>query len=167
MRPPPSRLLVMERLVGVPLTDLAAVRSITMRDPESVLINALNTWFASVMGAETFHADVHAGVRVCWVGGCRCGCGCDVCACAGSSCGPERDGSAMCSSGMRWQRQWSMRRCMRPCVRAHTVRPPPRPPALPRPCTPANPAPRAPPHPSPRLPALPRSPFPRQPSGAA
>jgi aarF domain-containing kinase len=26
-----------------------------------VLINALNTWFGSVVGCETFHADVHAG----------------------------------------------------------------------------------------------------------
>ena len=34
-----------------------------------VLINALNTWFASVLGADTFHADVHAGVCVCVGGG--------------------------------------------------------------------------------------------------
>jgi aarF domain-containing kinase len=26
-----------------------------------VLITALNVWGASVLGAETFHADVHAG----------------------------------------------------------------------------------------------------------
>ncbi|GLI63614.1 hypothetical protein VaNZ11_006625 [Volvox africanus] len=58
-----KRILVMERLVGAPLTDLAAVRAVTGggRDPELVLINALNTWFASVMAADTFHADVHAG----------------------------------------------------------------------------------------------------------
>ena len=37
-------MLVMERLHGVPLTDLAAIRSITAADPETVLINALNTW---------------------------------------------------------------------------------------------------------------------------
>ncbi len=57
-------ILVLERLVGVPLTDLEAVRAATRssgRDPEAILVNALNTWFASVMGAETFHADVHAG----------------------------------------------------------------------------------------------------------
>jgi predicted unusual protein kinase regulating ubiquinone biosynthesis (AarF/ABC1/UbiB family) len=30
-------------------------------EPELVLINALNTWFGSVVGCETFHADVHAG----------------------------------------------------------------------------------------------------------
>jgi aarF domain-containing kinase len=51
----------MERLVGVPLTDLASITSITSKDPEAVLITALNTWFASVLGNETFHADVHAG----------------------------------------------------------------------------------------------------------
>ena len=54
-------ILVMERLYGVPLTDLAAIRSMTTGDPELTLIRALNTWFGSVMGAETFHADVHAG----------------------------------------------------------------------------------------------------------
>ena len=32
-----------------------------MRTPEEILIAALNTWFGSVVGAETFHADVHAG----------------------------------------------------------------------------------------------------------
>ena len=54
-------ILVMERLYGVPLTDLAAIRSMTTADPELTLIRALNTWFGSVMGAETFHADVPAG----------------------------------------------------------------------------------------------------------
>lgn len=29
----------------------------------SLYAGALNTWFASVLGAETFHADVHAGVQ--------------------------------------------------------------------------------------------------------
>lgn len=56
-----KRVLVMERLVGAPLTDLDAIRAVTRRDPESVLIGALNTWFASVLGCESFHADVHAG----------------------------------------------------------------------------------------------------------
>ena len=51
----------MERLEGVALTDYDAIRSVTRRDPELVLISALNTWFASVLGCETFHADVHAG----------------------------------------------------------------------------------------------------------
>lgn len=56
------KVLVMERLRGAPLTDLDAIRTVTRgADPEAVLINALNVWFGSVVGAETFHADVHAG----------------------------------------------------------------------------------------------------------
>lgn len=55
------RLLTMECLHGVPLTNLAAIRSMTSADPEQTLITALNTWFGSVLGCETFHADVHAG----------------------------------------------------------------------------------------------------------
>ena len=51
----------MEQLEGVPLTDYNAIRSITTRDPEEVLIGALNTWFGSVVACETFHADLHAG----------------------------------------------------------------------------------------------------------
>jgi hypothetical protein len=61
------RVLVMERLSGVPLTDLAAIRAVTSKDPEGVLISALNTWFASVLGADTFHADVHAGGSRCYL----------------------------------------------------------------------------------------------------
>lgn len=38
------RLLVMERLRGSPLTDLDAIRRVTSREPEAVLIAALNTW---------------------------------------------------------------------------------------------------------------------------
>ncbi len=63
----------MEQLTGVPLTDLDSIRCITSKDPETVLIAALNTWFASVLGADTFHADVHAGA---------------VSACASVSCVP-------------------------------------------------------------------------------
>ena len=56
------RVLVMERLRGAPLTDLDAIRAVARGgDPETTLINALNVWFGSVVGAETFHADVHAG----------------------------------------------------------------------------------------------------------
>jgi len=55
------RVLTMERLRGVPLTDLDAIRQATDADPEEVLLNALNTWFASVLGADSFHADLHAG----------------------------------------------------------------------------------------------------------
>lgn len=55
------RLLTMEKLQGVSLTDLDAIRSVTAADPEATLINALNTWFGSVLYCSTFHADVHAG----------------------------------------------------------------------------------------------------------
>jgi aarF domain-containing kinase len=64
----------MERLSGVPLTDLASIRAVTSKDPEGVLISALNTWFASVLGADTFHADVHAG----WFNSCFCNVQCHV-----------------------------------------------------------------------------------------
>ena len=53
------RMLVMERLRGVPLTDLAAIQRVTDVDPESILVNALNTWFGSVLSCETFHADMY------------------------------------------------------------------------------------------------------------
>jgi aarF domain-containing kinase len=58
--------MVMERLRGVPLTDLAVVsRTVTQSvSAETVLINALNVWGASVLGADTFHADLHAGEGV-------------------------------------------------------------------------------------------------------
>lgn len=69
-----EKVMVTEFLRGVPLTDLEAIRKITTspraggttteiaaRDPEEVLINALNAWLGSVFLAESFHADVHAG----------------------------------------------------------------------------------------------------------
>ncbi|CAM9526641.1 unnamed protein product [Phaeothamnion confervicola] len=55
-----KRCLVMERLVGVPLTDLDGIRQFSP-DPEATLIAALNTWSMSVVMCESFHADVHAG----------------------------------------------------------------------------------------------------------
>jgi len=55
-----ARVLTLERLYGVPLTDLDAVRQYTP-NPELVLIVALNTWVSSVLTNEWFHADVHAG----------------------------------------------------------------------------------------------------------
>mmetsp|Transcript_16663 Transcript_16663/g.22965 ORF Transcript_16663/g.22965 Transcript_16663/m.22965 type:complete len:574 (-) Transcript_16663:168-1889(-) len=56
------RVLTMERLRGVPLTDLDSIKQVAPdNDPEAVLISALNTWMGSVMMCESFHADVHAG----------------------------------------------------------------------------------------------------------
>lgn len=54
------RVLTMERLYGVPLTDLDSIRSL-VSSPEASLITALNVWFGSLLSCESFHADVHAG----------------------------------------------------------------------------------------------------------
>ncbi|KFK24941.1 hypothetical protein AALP_AA8G045800 [Arabis alpina] len=54
------RVLTMERLYGVPLTDLDSIRSL-VSSPENSLITALNVWFGSLLACENFHADVHAG----------------------------------------------------------------------------------------------------------
>ncbi|KAH0979543.1 hypothetical protein GBA52_006720 [Prunus armeniaca] len=55
-----KRVLTMERLYGVPLTDLDTISSF-VSSPETSLITALNVWFGSLLGCESFHADVHAG----------------------------------------------------------------------------------------------------------
>ncbi|KAI3952840.1 hypothetical protein MKX01_006883 [Papaver californicum] len=55
-----QRILTMERLYGVPLTDLDSIKSL-VTSPEKTLITALNVWFGSLLACETFHADVHAG----------------------------------------------------------------------------------------------------------
>ncbi|MEQ8351393.1 MAG: AarF/UbiB family protein [Leptospiraceae bacterium] len=55
-----ARVLTMDRMYGVPLTDLETIRKYS-RDPEETLILALNTWFMSLMACDFFHADVHAG----------------------------------------------------------------------------------------------------------
>lgn len=51
----------MERLFGVALSDLDGIRKVTQREPELVLIAALNTWLTSLASCRTFHADLHAG----------------------------------------------------------------------------------------------------------
>ncbi len=55
-----QRILTMERLYGVPFTDLDSVRKYA-KNPENTLLTAMNTWFASLLFCESFHADVHAG----------------------------------------------------------------------------------------------------------
>ena len=55
-----ERLLVLERLRGVPLVDLEGLRG-RVESPEATLINALNAWTMSVVACPSFHADVHAG----------------------------------------------------------------------------------------------------------
>ncbi len=54
------RVLTMERLYGVPFTDLESIRRYSPQ-PEWTLINALNTWMDSLVRCQFFHADVHAG----------------------------------------------------------------------------------------------------------
>lgn len=54
------RVLAMERLYGVSLTDLDSIRKYS-KDPEQTLVQALNVWFLSLMACDFFHADVHAG----------------------------------------------------------------------------------------------------------
>lgn len=55
-----KRVLTMEYLKGVALTDLDGIRTYSS-NPESTLVDALNVWALSVQGCEFFHADVHAG----------------------------------------------------------------------------------------------------------
>ncbi|MDC5027239.1 AarF/UbiB family protein [Acinetobacter baumannii] len=54
------RVLTMQRLYGVPLTDFSVVKQYA-KDPSQVLIIAMNTWFGSLMLCKSFHADLHAG----------------------------------------------------------------------------------------------------------
>ena len=54
------RVLTMERLYGVPFTDLESIKRYSPQ-PEFTLINALNTWMDSLVRCQFFHADVHAG----------------------------------------------------------------------------------------------------------
>ncbi|RSN97898.1 ABC1 kinase family protein [Acinetobacter pittii] len=54
------RVLTMQRLYGVSLTDFSFVKQYA-KDPSQVLITAMNTWFGSLMLCKSFHADLHAG----------------------------------------------------------------------------------------------------------
>ncbi len=54
------KVLTMQRLYGVPLTDFDVVKQ-HAKDPSQVLITAMNTWFGSLMMCKSFHADLHAG----------------------------------------------------------------------------------------------------------
>jgi predicted unusual protein kinase regulating ubiquinone biosynthesis (AarF/ABC1/UbiB family) len=54
------RVLCMERFYGVSLTDIDQVRQYTP-DPEQALVDALETWYASLHHCQIYHADLHAG----------------------------------------------------------------------------------------------------------
>ncbi|MCE9500736.1 MAG: AarF/ABC1/UbiB kinase family protein [Leptospira sp.] len=55
-----KKVLTMERLYGVPLTDPEKLKGYT-KNPKKTLTDALDIWFSSLSGSGFFHADVHAG----------------------------------------------------------------------------------------------------------
>lgn len=55
-----KRVLTMSRLRGVSMVDETAMRQYC-DDPAQVMADTLNTWFASLMLCNSFHADLHAG----------------------------------------------------------------------------------------------------------
>ncbi len=55
-----KRVLTMSRLHGVSMIDETAMRQYCA-DPAQVMTDTLNTWFASLMLCNSFHADLHAG----------------------------------------------------------------------------------------------------------
>lgn len=55
-----KKVLTMERFYGVPLTDYDSL--IKNNDAAAeILITGMNTWFASLMKCDFFHADLHSG----------------------------------------------------------------------------------------------------------
>lgn len=55
-----KRVLTMSRLHGVSMIDETAMRQYCA-DPAQVMADTLNTWFASLLMCNSFHADLHAG----------------------------------------------------------------------------------------------------------
>ncbi|CAM4198799.1 AarF/ABC1/UbiB kinase family protein [Psychrobacter arenosus] len=55
-----KRVLTMSRLHGVSMVNEHAMRQYC-DDPAQVMADTLNTWFASLMLCNSFHADLHAG----------------------------------------------------------------------------------------------------------
>ena len=55
-----KRVLTMSRLHGVSMIDESAMQQYC-NDPAQVMADTLNTWFASLMLCNSFHADLHAG----------------------------------------------------------------------------------------------------------
>ena len=47
----------MERLRGVALVDLEGIRNFGVPNPETTLVNALNTWALSVVACDFFHGE--------------------------------------------------------------------------------------------------------------
>ncbi len=63
-----KRVLTMERLHGIPLTDREEFLKSTDY-PQAVLGAAFETWMESITGCELFHADLHAGNLLIMEGG--------------------------------------------------------------------------------------------------
>ncbi len=55
-----TRVLTLERLYGIPLTDREQFLKSTDQ-PQRILGPAFETWLKSISGCELFHADLHAG----------------------------------------------------------------------------------------------------------
>lgn len=55
-----KRVLTMSRLHGISMVDEVAMRQYC-DDPAQAMADTLNTWFASLMLCNSFHADLHAG----------------------------------------------------------------------------------------------------------
>lgn len=55
-----KKVLTMQRFFGVSMVDVEAMRRYC-NDPAQVMADTLNTWFASLMLSNSFHADLHAG----------------------------------------------------------------------------------------------------------
>ena len=55
-----KRVMTMERLYGIPLTDREQFLKSTDQ-PQMIIGAAFETWLASIAGCELFHADLHAG----------------------------------------------------------------------------------------------------------
>lgn len=55
-----QKVLTMTRLDGVSMIDIDAMQQYC-DDPTQAMTTTLNTWFASITGAKSFHADLHAG----------------------------------------------------------------------------------------------------------
>jgi hypothetical protein len=55
-----EKVLTMQRLYGLPFTDLEAVKQHS-QNPQQNLLHALNAWMTTLLMGHSFHADLHAG----------------------------------------------------------------------------------------------------------
>ncbi len=55
-----DKVLTMQRLYGLPFTDLEAVKQYS-KNPQQNLLHALNAWMTTLLRGHSFHADLHAG----------------------------------------------------------------------------------------------------------